>query len=118
MCDPEHPSRLARSQRRGKPRRSPGHRRRRGGSRVALRVWVRFITACVGILAGSLAATVGARAQDLPRGRVPFSLQGGSDTPLGTGGLTIGAETMGGWGMGAGIGFKDAMPGTLHTLVA
>jgi hypothetical protein len=78
---------------------------------------VRFITACVAILTGSLAAAELARAQDLPRGRIPVSLQGGLDAPLGTAGLTVGAETSGGWGIGAGVGFKDAMRGPLHTLV-
>lgn len=91
----------------------PPHR----GLRLALRARVHFVTPYVGILAEALAAAPVGAAEDAPGGRFPVSLEAGWDTPLGTGGLTVGAETAGGWGIGAGIGFKDATPGTIHTLV-
>jgi hypothetical protein len=73
----------------------------------------------VGILTFAIAAASGrASAQEAPRLRLPLALHGGYDTPLGTAGLSFSLESAGGWGVGAGFGFKDAVPGDLDLMLA
>jgi hypothetical protein len=89
-----------------------------GGTRAALHEVVRrpLLSALVAFLTVAAAARGAAAADEAPRLRVPVSLFAGWDTPYGSAGLALGVETTAGWGIGAGMGFKDADPGGLHTL--